>query len=329
MNSKLRECNQLSQFTGSTLVEASPPPTIGHPPDMHRVLLNSDGQAIGACSIWWRHTPAYRDQSVGYVGHFWAEGSFAARQLLQQACRDLARAGCSLALGPIDGSTWNNYRAVTESSDAPPFFLEPQHPASLTEYFLENGFSSELNYFSALDQQLAGMDPLARRVAAEMNSLGITLRPFRLDDFSGELLRLHALATDCFRSHDLFSELHAQDFLRLYQPLRPAICPELILIAERDAVPLGFAFAVPDLFERQRTGAARTVILKTLGVLPDRATAGLGYHLLSEMRRQASAIGFQRMILALMRDTLYFSRRQFQLGTPFRRYGLFARKLSP
>ncbi|MCE2792928.1 MAG: hypothetical protein LW697_10810 [Blastopirellula sp.] len=66
MNSKLRECNQLSQFTGSTLVEASPPPTIGHPPDMHRVLLNSDGQAIGACSIWWRHTPAYRDQSVGY-----------------------------------------------------------------------------------------------------------------------------------------------------------------------------------------------------------------------------------------------------------------------
>lgn len=308
---------------------ATPPPVFGPPPDSRRVLANAIGQTVGTCSLWWRATPGYRNHRVGLIGQFHAEDSDTARLLLTDACRELRQAGCTLALGPIDGNTWNSYRLVTQSDGAPPFFLEPSYPPEFVGYFLENGFACKLSYYSCLQEHLDQPDPLGDRLAREMQDRGIGLRSLRLENFAAELCNLHALASICFRGHDLYQELPLDDFLRMYRPLQALIDPELLLLAERNSRPVGFAFAIPDILERQRTGVARTLILKTLGVVPENLTTGLGYHLLATLRQRAAAAGFERMILALMRETDYFNRHQRSLGTPFRRYGLFARKLAP
>lgn len=311
------------------VVESPRPATIGPAPDVHRIVHDASGSSVGAYSLWWRGTPPFRGRRAGMIGHFRADSALVAGSILGQACRDLASAGCSVALGPIDGSTWSDYRVVTDAGDAPPFFLEPSHPAAHADHFRESGFTCEVRYSSSLVEGLEGFDPLAERVATEMQQAGIVLRALRTADLDADLLHLHRLAAACFRGHDLYRDLPVEDFLALYRPLRPLIVPELVVIAERDARPLGFAFAIPDVSELERTGACRTLVLKTLGVVPGRATAGLGYHLLSAIRRRAVVAGYDRLILALMRETDYVVRRRPLLGKPFRRYGLFARTLSP
>jgi GNAT superfamily N-acetyltransferase len=307
---------------------ADAPRVFGPSPDSHRILRDHAFRQVGSYSLWWRTTPQYRNQSVGMIGHFNARNREVAQQILQTACHELAQAGCSFAVGPIDGSTWNSYRLVTDPGSEPPFFLEPQNSPDVPNYFLEQGFVLELAYFSAIDSDLARPDPIGDQVADHMAKLGVSIRSLRIEDFEEELRRFHTLASICFRSHDLYQDIDESDFCALYRPLRNWIEPDFVVLAERESIPIGFAFGIPDILERERTGKSKTLVLKTLGILPDSALAGLGYHLLHSVRKRAAAAGVERMILALMRDAGYLKKRVRNLGTPFRRYSLFVKELA-
>lgn len=262
------------------------------------------------------------------IGHFSAQNRQVARQILQTACDDLAQAGCTLAIGPIDGSTWNSYRLVTDAGNQPPFFLEPWNSPDVPDYFLEQGFEGELSYFSAIDRDLERVDPLGDLVADHMKRLGVSIRSLSMANFEEELRRFHALASICFQNHELYQDIDEEDFCDLYRPLRKGIAPEFVLLAERESIPVGFAFGIPDVLERQTLGHSKNLILKTLGVLPDDELAGLGYHLLQTVRQRAAAAGFKSLILALMRDEGYLKKRVRNLGVPFRRYSLFVKELA-
>ena len=100
-----------------------------HMPDAHAMVMASDGSTVGRCSLWWRETPLLPNERVGILGHYAAQDAEAGRLLLQRACAHLAGVGCTLALGPMDGSTWRHYRLIVDRGGEPPFFLEPDHPA--------------------------------------------------------------------------------------------------------------------------------------------------------------------------------------------------------
>jgi GNAT superfamily N-acetyltransferase len=108
---------------------------------------------------------------------------------------------------------------------------------------------------------------------------------------------------------------------------RALVVPELVLVAEHEGRPVGFAFSVPDHLEGARTGRASTVIVKTVAVLPGRLTAGLGALLTEETHHRAARLGMMRAVHALMHEhnaSLVISRRQ---GAVMRRYTLFHRAL--
>src|SRR5690348_14548222 len=94
--------------------------------DAHWVVDDSGGMQA-RCSLWWSTAPQLPGQRVGILGHYAARTIEAARSLLQTACTELARQGCTLAIGPMDGSTNRRYRLLTERGTEPPFFLEPDN----------------------------------------------------------------------------------------------------------------------------------------------------------------------------------------------------------
>src|SRR4051812_17069477 len=62
-------------------------------------LVVRDGSALRArCSLWWTNTPPYEAERVGAIGHFGAADADATRVLLDAACAELARRGCTLAV---------------------------------------------------------------------------------------------------------------------------------------------------------------------------------------------------------------------------------------
>lgn len=293
-----------------------------HNPDLHLAFSeDSSGTCRARCSLWWTDTPAYEDHTVGLVGHYAADDAEAARTLLSRALDRLRDAGCTVAIGPMDGATWFTYRFVTGGSERPHFFLEPHHPPSYPAHFVDNGFATLTEYVSAYVPELNDSDPGPPPV-------DVTIRALNPDRLDAELSRLHALVTDSFAENFLYTPLPKSAFIRLYRGLMPSIDPSLVRLAETpDGRIVGFIFFVPDHQQAARNEPMDTVIAKTMAVHPDLAGQGLGSWLMAEGQWQARQQGYAHGIHALMHETNRSRRISKHYGEVFRRYTVFAREL--
>jgi GNAT superfamily N-acetyltransferase len=299
-----------------------------HTADAHWVALDSVGRIAGRVSAWWRQTPEHPAGRLGYIGHYGAADDTAGRQLLDAACRELAAQGCALAAGPIDGSTWRNYRFVTGGDSSSPFFLEPVNPAAWPRHFGESGFSSMAGYYSSVDEDLArDDDERGHRAADRLSKIGVTLRPLGAGNFAGELQALHPLISACFQGGYLYQPLPEGEFTAQYEAIRPYVNPELVMIAMHEERPVGLIFTLADALQARADRPVDTAIIKTLCVLPERRYAGLGSFLVAANRRRARALGYRRLIHALMHEANKSLSISARYGDSFRRYTLFSKPL--
>ena len=292
-----------------------------HAPDTHLVRPDGAGTCRARCSLWWTDTPVYEDHAVGLVGHYAAADETAAQAVLARALERLREAGCTLALGPMDGATWFSYRFVTEGPDAPPFFLEPYHPPAYPEHFVRAGFESLAEYVSAYVPKVDTEPPADP-------PLDVTVRSLNADAPTAELDRLYGLVTDSFADNFLYTPIGKERFVGLYRGLLDAVDPSLVRLVETPAGRLvGVAFLIPDRLQAARDEPVDTVIAKTLAVHPDVAGQGLGSWLLHEAQWTARQQGYPHAIHALMHETNRSRRISRHYGDVVRRYALFAREL--
>ncbi len=300
------------------VTSADPGEFARHRPDAHFEWIGEEGRGRG--SLWWTETPALNDDRVGMIGHYSSSGEGAC-SFLDFACRQLSAQGCTLAVGPIDGSTWRSYRLITSFGDEPRFIFEPDNPPEWVEHFTGSGFEPLAHYFSAINDDLTLTDPRVERRAARLTQTGITLRQIRIDAIEDDLRRIFAVSRVAFRDNLLYSDPDEVELLETYRSLLGKVPLELILLAEDSGRPVGFVFAVPD------GNRNRTLIIKTLAALPHRQYAGLGQMLLAEVMRRAHEMGFSRAIHALIRDAGHLHRITDRYARPIREYMLFARVL--
>jgi GNAT superfamily N-acetyltransferase len=307
------------------LGELTPSAVRVHAPDLC-LTVEQDKIIHGRCSLWWRDPPALEHHRVGCIGHYAAATDTAGGQLLEGACRRLREAGCTLAVGPLDGSTWRRYRLLTERGGEPPYFLEPDNPDDWPAHFERAGFTALAQYYSSRCDDIS---LLAGRAWVDRNFVdaGYRIRTFDRDHPAAELERLWRVASDAFEGAFLYSPIAAVEFTALYERLLPVARPELILMAEHGSEPVGFCFGVPDVLQANRGEAIDTVILKTLAVVRRLQGRGLGVWLFDSTIAAARALGYRRVINALMHE----ANSSRKLGQPqmrdFRRYTLFARHL--
>ncbi len=290
-----------------------------HDPD-HHLVLTADGACRARCSLWWAGTPAYENREVGLVGHYAAAGDEAAHTILSEACARLQDAGCTYAIGPMDGATWFTYRFVTGGTERPPFFLEPVHPDAYPRHFTDEGFAPVAQYLSAHVPELDGTrsDP----------PIDVSVRSLDPEQPEAELSRLYALVTDSFTDNVLYTPISKEAFVQLYGGLLTDIDPTLVRLAETpDGRLVGVAFLVPDHHQAARGEAVDTVVVKTLAVHPDVAGQGLGSWLLAEAQHHAQQQGYAQAIHALMHETNRSRKISRHYGTLLRRYTLFGREL--
>ena len=294
--------------------------------DAHWLLTDDKtGRAVARCSLWWRETPAHQSHRVGLIGHYAAQDAESGRRLLSLACEQLVGQGCTLAIGPMDGNTWQPYRFVTEQGSEPPFFLEPENPLDWPAQFSDSGFTPLANYVSALNADLSIRDPQIVERVAEIAGQGIRIRPLDIDDFEAELERIYQISIESFRQNFLYTPISLADFKTQYQPVRSVLRPELALLAEDKGRPIGFAFLIPDVYQAWRKQTVDTAIFKTLAVHPDYRSSGVGSVLADQAQQTAARLGFRRVIHALMHQTNHSRRISQHTGQLMRRYTLFGR----
>jgi hypothetical protein len=323
-------------YTGESLALAATRP--GPTPDYALAQITAhraEGHVANdeaRCSWWLDSAPPLAGARPGILGHFAATSIEGAREVLNQACSELANCGATVAIGPMDGNTWRRYRWVTDSSpDEAPFLMEPANPSTYPIWWTEAGFIPLATYQSALVTALDTRDPRLDRVRERLARDGVTIRtlsstrdPLR---FEAELRALHAVSLVSFAHNLLYTPLSADDFVAQYLPYREKICPEFVFIAEHAGRCIGYMFSLPDYLRPARGQPLDTLILKTAAILPGRAYAGLGALLAEMTHHTARSAGFTRVIHALALDDNPVTNITARHGSVMRRYTLFTRRL--
>jgi GNAT superfamily N-acetyltransferase len=326
---EVKNAEQLAQFCNAPGLPILDPEVVTrHIADAHWMIVDMVGSVSARCSLWWQEVPPYPEQSLGVIGHYAAQSAIAAAELLKLAGEQLAAQNCTLAVGPMDGNTWRSYRLVVECGSEPSFFLEPDNPKDWPAHFTENGFSIFSEYFSTLNPDLSQPQPDLSRITERIQQREIHLRPFKSTDFDQELRRIYDVSLSSFARNFLYTPIDLTEFMSAYQPIRPHIRPELILIAEHNERAIGFLFALPDLFQARRGETVKTVIIKTVAVHPDYQMLGLGNLLVARAQAIAHELGYKRVIHALMHQA-NSSRKisQRHETRQIRRYALFSKCL--
>lgn len=299
-----------------------------HTPDRHLMLVDGTSVVQARASCWWTNTPFMPGQRVGVIGHYAANDEPSGVIILNQAVHRLEQAGCTMAVGPMDGNTWRRYRFVVERTNEPPFFLEPDNPDAWPDHFKNAGFSVLASYTSALTRALADENPRLDEARQRLGAQEVTIRSMALADAEQELQRIFHLSLESFQGNYLYTPITEREFLEQNRRVLPFVQPDLILLAERAGVLVGFLFAVPDVLQRQRGRTVDTLIIKTVAVSPAVANAGLGGLLVGLVQRRARDRGFTRAIHALMHEQNVSLKISGHYAQTIRRYALFARRLS-
>jgi GNAT superfamily N-acetyltransferase len=297
-----------------------------HRPDLHLALVDG-GRLAARCSLFWRDVPEWPDARLGAIGHYAARGPAEGVALLDVACAGLAEAGCGIAVGPMDGNTWRSYRLVTERGTEPPFLMEPDNPDDWPQHFTGAGFEVIATYHSSLAELPLAPDPRLAAVRIRLEAAGVRVRDLDLARFAEELDGIYALSLASFAHNFLYTPISREEFVAQYLPYAQRIEPRLVLIAEQEGRAVGFLFGIPDWLEAARTGRATTAILKTVAVDPVRRHAGLGAWLVALAQERAEALGYRRVIHALMHDANPSTNISRRYARVMRRYALYARRL--
>lgn len=280
----------------------------GHAPDARAALLR-DGAIVARLSIWRRGTTRYRGCDTHYLGHVAAVDQDALTTLLA-GIAELEVGGSHVLLGPIDGSTWNRYRVVTDEGDLPPFPLEPTNPAWWADAFAAAGYSPIERYWSGVrDVQALPCE------APAPTPRGVTIRELRTERLADELNAIYALALEAFAANPLYTPIGPERFRAMYEPLAEHLDPRLCLIAERGD-PIGLMMCIPA--DRSR------LVLKTIAVASEERCTGIGRILLDAAAHRGQTLGYRSLIYALMRDDNRSSAMAQRVAAPMRRYALYA-----
>jgi hypothetical protein len=290
--------------------------------DEHLIAIAHSGQVEASLSLWWKATPELSGRKTGYIGHFAAGSPGGAGSVLSAALNLLKSKGAGVAVGPIDGNTWNKYRFVSRSYlEEPAFFLEPANDPLYPEYFSNSGFEVLAKYYSAISNELRIEDERARRLQSRMKQLGVSIRSLDMTQLDRELSALYRLSIASFRNNFLYTVIPENEFVNKYRALREYMRPELVKIAEHGSEMVGFIFVLPDVYRSD------TVIAKTIARNLASRYSGLGNVLLSEAQNCAAELGYRQVIHALFHESNHSAVLSRKYAKLMREYSLLLKYL--
>lgn len=281
--------------------------------------------------------------SIGYLGFFESLPDFSiTEKLLSEAIGYLGQRGIKKIRAPINFSTWYKYRFMTKGFEESPFYLEPYNCSYYPVYFERYGFKKTMLYMSNLlenfDDQIKGAGNKLR----EFSKKGFTTRRIDFTRVRSELRLLYELSTKCFNTSWGYTEIHFSEFLNIYDGFQNIVDSDFILFAyDQDKKPIGFIFCIPnyaaairsmngrtDIFARLRFLRNKrkpdTLIVKTIGVVPEARQFGVGSVLMGLVHKTAREKGYQKVIHALMRQDNYIIRKISEKGGKvFKEYAVY------
>ena len=311
----------------STLCHLNTPPDNPIVPDPNFLLggiLIGSGSEFRARAVCYLN-PNHVIDGVAYAsfGYLYCEDNMETFQALTKAISELiSKHKVSNVLGPMNGSTWNEYRLVS-SEQAKPFLLEPVTAPYLNDFFQQNNWKQHANYYS---QHTVSMKDNWFKMLPKYEAFvrkGVQFSEFDKSKAKSLFTELSHFCNKAFANNYLFSPISTADFVAKMMKVLPILDPSLTVIARNESKEIvGFIFAYEDLLNPTQ----KTLVIKTLARSPLSIYRGIGSVLMAKVTRIARRKNFVAAIHALMMETNVSNKISSKFsGTKFRTYSLYSK----
>lgn len=261
----------------------------------------------------------HQDKATMQLGNFECiNDAEVAKALLDAACGIASEQDAAVVLGPMEGSTWNNYRFKTSSAGVPAFITEMQHPAYYPELWQLAGFRSVASYVS----NRATVMPV-HEDSVFFTDQGLTVRRLDPERLEAELDHVYPLCHAAFAQSPYFSPIPREAFVAKLMQLKPLLGKSFTrIVDDAQGTPQAFILCLPDML----ASTGRRLIVKTAAKSPDCHITGLITMLNQSIMNEAYDEGFREAIHAFIHVNNRSLRRSHQFaGRTIRKYSLFAK----
>lgn len=283
--------------------------------EIHCFIATRDGKPVGriAAIVNRAHNKYYKD-TTGFFGFFDAIDDVEVAAALKTAAAErLKEKGLTSMRGPYNPSVNDEVGLLAEGFNSAPFVMTTYNPAYYLGLYESVGLSPVRNlvafYMSAAENV---SERIAKVVDRIKKKSGVTLRNVNLKKLKDELRIIHKLYNVTLDRNWGFVPIDYEDLEAAASDLKAIVDPEMILIAEKDGVPIGFSLCVPNINEFMfaarhsppwlrvlkfiwalKTRRPKEYRLVILGVKPEYRHLGLGalFYYESLMRGKKKVIG--------------------------------------
>jgi GNAT superfamily N-acetyltransferase len=260
-------------------------------------IAYKEGIVVGHISAMIDKRQEEDNSQIGIIGFYECiDDDKVSSLLINKAIDYLHKNKCLKIRGPINISIWNTYRFVVDQKDNNSFILEPLTKNYYIKQFSNEGFKVIEEFGSA---QRADFNTILSFVKNDYESIlkeGYNIRTLTKDNFIQGILSIKEMVQEIFRDSNSFVEISKEEYLYLYEGYEKVLDQTFIhIISNLDGMDVGFCTSIIDPLQKQ------TIVLKTIGVLPEYQGKKVGAALLYEQHRKAQELGATKEIYALIK----------------------------
>jgi len=286
------------------------------------IIALEDNLYAGHCVVYNNPHIMWKEEKTALIGNIEFVSEKASKALLNCAAQEGDSLQAQYLIGPMNGSTWNNYRFMTECTRS--FFGNHAAENDKINVFRDFGFVPIANYYSSIDYDLESKNTQITQSAIELQEQGMMMRSIRLSEYENELRKLYDFNLLAFQRNAFYSPIDWEEFRSKYIEIKQLINEDFVLIAEdSEKNIIGFVFCYDNFHSNEKE-----LIVKTIARHPDAQWRGMGQVLAQKIVSTAKQRGYKAMIHAFLIDEgTSTALSQSYHGEVISHYSLYAYKL--
>lgn len=287
-------------------------------------VVTENGIPVGRLAFYDNPELYWNSEKAGCVGNFeCVNDPEIAGMLFEQAEWWAKEKGFNCIIGPMNGSTWDNYR-FSIHHDQPLFLSEYVHPLYYNDLFREAGFEAILHYQSRIERGVTDHNKKVADKIYDSGLNGIVIRELDTSRLEEELDRLFPLVKAAFERNTLYTQVSRETFHRKYAGIIRRLGTRYVLLAEKNGELIAFVFA----FQNQLETTKKQFIYKTVARKYGKEYAGVGHVVALEVMKRAVEDGMEDAIHAFMISDASSTEISGNFNSqPYKAYVLYAKSI--
>lgn len=227
-------------------------PFVKHGGTLLPFVAYRDGKPVGRIAAIINPTHnQYHNDKVGFFGFFDAiDDAEVASQLLEAAEEKLAAFGLTTIRGPYSPTVNDECGLLVEGYESTPFVMMPYNPPYYTGLYDQLGFKRARDLYAFYVS--GAVDPPERMIKIVEHAkhvAGITIRDIDLKNLEHEMKFMVDLYNVTLNRNWGFVPLTYDELAYAAKDLKAIVDPSMIIIAEKDGIPVGFSMTLPNINE--------------------------------------------------------------------------------